>query len=82
MSSHLIPPVYQREVLIYAFRYALGRSTYAVWTMCRVIESAWPQLSAGDRKLIKREIRNAIMDKMAGMDMDAAEWSQLLDLED
>lgn len=82
MSKHLIPPVYQRDVLIYAFRYALGRSTYVVRDMCTVIAAAWSQLPESDRKLIKDEILFAVTNGFAGMDMDAAEWSQLLDLED
>ena len=82
MNKHLIPPAYQSELLLYALRYALGRSTYSVYTVCQVINHAWPDLSTGERELIKREVRNAIKGGIVGMEMDAEEWSQILELED
>lgn len=78
----IIPESEQREVLIYAFRYALGRATYCTHTMQEVIKQAWPDLSLADRGLIKREISDAGECNRLGMECDAVGWIEILDLED
>jgi len=70
-----------REILIYAFRYTLGRASYSVSTMVETIENEWDSISDHDKQLFKREIRQAIESNMAGMDMDVAEWRKILELE-
>ena len=76
----LIPIEDQRDVLIYAFRYTLGRSTYAPHTIISILRENWDMLSVGDKKLYQSEIREAIENDMAGMDVDKNEWARILDL--
>ena len=76
-----IPQQYHRDILIYAARYTLGRSTYAPHTVIELLKTVWPDLSAGDRALYQREIREAIESGRAGMDMDVRAWKTILVLE-
>ena len=39
----LIPESEQRDLLIYAFRYTLGRCTYAPHTVIAVLKQSWPE---------------------------------------
>ena len=65
----------QREMLIYAFRYTLGRQSYAPHTMMEIILANKDNLSEHDTKLIIREIDEAIADDMAGdPKIDARRW--------
>jgi hypothetical protein len=70
----------ERDVLIYAFRYALGRATYSVDTMVNIIIANWNNISKPDRELFKREINEAIDLKHYGMAMDKATWERILSL--
>lgn len=70
----------QEIVLICAFRYALGRSTYVSSEISHIIIGVWDDLSISYRELIQREIRDAIERDMAGMDCDVAEWEKVLRL--
>lgn len=72
----------QRDLLIYAFRYCLGRRTYATHTMQQALKQAWPNLSAGDRAMYKREIREAQENMHLGDDCDAQGWLEVLTWED
>ncbi len=74
----LIPEHEQRDVLIYAFRYTIGRATYAVHTMVEVITYAWDDMDAHSKKLIKREIKEAIDSKRAGHLCDIEMWETIL----
>ena len=71
-----------RDILIYSFRYTLGRASYSVSTMVETILAEWGNLSDHDKQLFKREINQAIESNMAGMDMDITEWKKILDMED
>lgn len=77
----LIPDGDQRDVLIYAFRYALGRATYAPQTVVAVLKRAWPDLSDADRRLYQREIRDALEAGNAGHRCDQAAWESILELD-
>lgn len=68
------------HILFYAFRYALGRSTYAVIDVVDAICKEWPRISQNTRSLMQVEIMDAINRNRAGMDMDVAEWRKVLDL--
>ena len=70
-----------REILFYAFRYALGRSTYAVHTMVECIENNWESLTIHDKNKIKKEIRDMFLDRTTLMDMDKREWTKILELQ-
>ena len=80
VADLVIKPSDQREILLYAFRYALGRMTYSTMTMQHAITEAWPLLNDGTKALIKREIRQANEDDMIGMECDRQGWLKLLEL--
>ena len=67
-------------VLFYAFRYTLGRQTYAIGDMVKVIKEQWPNLSSLFKAKIIQEITIAIELGKAGMDMDIKQWQTILDL--
>ena len=69
----------QRDIILYAFRYALGRMTYSVSTMVDVLDRNWAVLSKSDKELIQREIRFAISNECIGMKCDKEQWQKLLD---
>lgn len=69
------------EILIYAFRYALGRSTYATGTVQRAINENWNSMESHERQLIQREILEAKERDGLGMkEIDAPGWLAILEL--
>ena len=66
-----------RDVLIYSFRYTLGRATYSVSTVATIIKNNSTNLSTPDLGLYIREINQAIEDEMCGMEMDCLVWKHL-----
>lgn len=70
----------QRDVLVYAVRYTLGRSTYSTSTMQSVLVCAWPELTKPERAFYKKEIREAR--SLGDEKIDAPGWKAILDLED
>lgn len=73
-------PAEDVEILVYAFRYALGRMTYATATVADRLKRDWNRLPRHTREQIQSDIRQAIANGTAGMEMDARGWSALLDL--
>ena len=65
------------DILIYAFRYALGRSSYAVSTVIGVIIENAQNLTDSDLKLYIQEIKEAIKIEHCGMEMDCRSWQRL-----
>ena len=65
------------DITFYAFRYALGRKTYAVSVVVRYLQDNWNLLSLDTKNAIKSEIITA-MENNAGMEMDVKEWQSLL----
>jgi len=47
---------FDRDVICYAFRYALGRNSYAPYLMMRKLDEVWNQLDEFTKELILREI--------------------------
>jgi len=69
------------DIIVYAFRYTLGRSTYAVRDMVEVLISNWGILSLRTRNLIRKEIETAIYETgKYGWEMDKNEWLKILEL--
>ena len=67
------------NILIYcATRYALGRSTYVVSTICDILINQRDNLHPKNKKIIKDEIEHAINHGRAGMKMDEEEWKKVL----
>ena len=79
MSEELIP--FDPSIAIYAFRYCLGRKTYAVSECVKYLTNHWDKICKTDRHLIHNEIREAIDKNDIGMDMDRQEWEKILSLE-
>jgi len=67
-------------ILFLAFRYALGRRTYVVHDVTETIIRNWDNLSLKYQSLIHKEIKQAIEDENAGMDMDIERWRKILQL--
>ncbi|HIH03744.1 MAG TPA: hypothetical protein HA263_07850 [Methanoregulaceae archaeon] len=53
---------FDRDILHYAFRYALGRRSYAVGIVIGELRRNWSDLRQFDRELVKKEIRAALAD--------------------
>lgn len=69
------------NIIVYAFRYTLGRSTYAVSEMVEVLIKNWNGLSLRTRNLIRKEIETAIYETgQYGWEMDKNEWLKILEL--
>ena len=67
-----------RELLIYAFRYALGRQSYAPHTVIEIITTNLSTISQSDRSLFIREIDEAISNHSAGDPIiDESRWIAL-----
>jgi len=67
----------QRDMLIYAFRYVLGRQTYAVSTVIDNILNNWDNLSDADKKLYQREIREH-KEQWGFSIIDEPSWNNIL----
>ena len=67
-------------VMVCAFRYALGRSTYVTSMMADEIIINWDILEEFQKTQIKDDIRHAIKHNMAGMDCDVRSWKKILEL--
>lgn len=63
---------------IYAFRYALGRRTYAVSEMCDLLIKNKDKLSEFTKQLMIKEIRQAKETQNIGMDCDCESWFNLI----
>ena len=72
--------IIEENVLFWAFRYALGRSTYAVGDVADAITRNWSELSRSSQFKIKQEISKALVHNDAGMDVDAKAWEAILRL--
>ena len=67
------------NILFYAFRYALGRMTYAVHEVASEIIRNEASISPEMRALMIQEIEESIESGSAGMDMDMREWQRVAD---
>ena len=73
---------YDRDVLIYMFRYCLSRKSYVVGTAIEIIQANWNILSDSDRKLIQKEIKEhfELYSPAEKYDMDKIAWNVILAL--
>ena len=69
------------HMVVFAFRYALGRRTGAVKVVVDQLSDLWLKLPHTDRTQIKQEIRRAIDQGEAGSDCDILEWQTVLELD-
>ena len=63
----------------YAFRYALGRMTYAVADVCIILHKNIKKIDPYNRELMIKEISQAIEDGCAGQRCDVLRWKHLLE---
>lgn len=78
-----IPKKYEEDILIYAFRYVLGRRSYAISIMQDILTMNWEDLSDNTKDLIKKEIieNKAIWETIGNLTIDESGWSKFLALD-
>lgn len=69
-----------QDIALFAFRYALGRKTYAVSKVCSYLKQHWDEFPTSDHEIIPGKIKTAIENDNAGMDMDVESWKEILEL--
>lgn len=68
----------EQFIVVAAFRYALGRRSYAVSIITQWLIKNWNEIHPNDQKLIKKEIQEALDNNRAGMEMDEQRWKKVL----
>jgi hypothetical protein len=74
------PVEVQPVMLMYAFRYALGRQTYAVGNVADTLIANVDALRPDWREQIVRDIGEAIEDGRAGHAIDVERWTQVAEV--
>lgn len=67
-----------RELMFCSFRYALGRMTYIVPSICDILKENVDKLDECHKVLMIKEITAAIEKNDAGMNCDKREWESVL----
>lgn len=75
-------------LILYAFRYALGRTSYAVGEVVDYLEEHWDEIPIAIRRIIHDEIRRRLKQEslvedarsLLGHSCDRKRWLQVLDL--
>lgn len=65
-------------IVFYAFRYALGRKSYAVGEVVNYILKHWNDLQEREKRAMREEINTAIATDRIGMKMDREQWERIL----
>jgi hypothetical protein len=71
---------YDKTILLFAFRYALGRMSTAPSIVTDLIRDNWDRIDSVTRNQIKSEINDAIRLDTIGMEMDKKTWESVLNL--
>ena len=66
------------DLMVCAFRYALGRKTYITSTIAELILKYYLLLDDNDCEVIIRDIKKAFEANNYGMEMDRVSWEQVL----
>lgn len=69
------------DMIMWAFRYALGRRTGAVYSVIEHLKEYWSELEPFTQDQIKREINDAIRLYRTGDECDTDAWMEVLDYE-
>lgn len=77
MTRQLTPD--ERTIVVFAFRYALGRRTYAPSLVAGYITEHLDSFTETDRRQMAEEIEDAERDALLGDAGDAAVWLELKD---
>lgn len=64
-------------ILLYAFRYALGRMTYSVGDVSRALIEHRDKIKPDWRRQIVQDIDNAVNNEGAGMACDIDKWREV-----
>ena len=75
----MISFIVQENIIMWAFRYALGRRTGAVQDVIDCLDKNWNQLKQFTRDQIKIEIKIAIDRDEAGSQCDVKNWKRVLE---
>jgi hypothetical protein len=67
-------------IVFYAFRYCLGRRSYAVDDCVAYLEAHWTELLPRIQRQIQVELRAAIEQNAAGDACDVVQWQRVLAL--
>jgi len=70
----------EETILVFAFRYALGRRSTAPGIVANHLIKRWADLDYYTREQVKEEIRIAIIRGDAGNSHDVETWQKVLDL--
>lgn len=70
--------VFNEDIIMCAFRYALGRSSYVVCRVTDYLIEVWPMISDKLQDLIVEEIIEAINEGAAGDEVDETLWKDVL----
>lgn len=62
-----------------AMRYALGRKTYLIETVCRALISNAKYIRSDIKAGMAREIEKAICNDEAGMPIDVEQWKRVIE---
>lgn len=73
----LSPSTTDQLMAMAAYRYCLGRRSYIVSTCQEWILAIWEQLTNNTRQVMVRDICEALMDGLAGMDCDEHGWRRV-----
>lgn len=68
-------------MIFYAFRYCLGRQTYAVGRCAEYLKTNWSRLAESTREGIKKEILYAFDKGRYGSELDREQWASVLECE-
>jgi len=66
-------------LLVFSFRYALGRTSAAPSIMVEILLNEWNNIGKPTRDQISQEIQEAMTHGMAGMPCDVNQWQKILD---
>lgn len=66
------------DLILCAFRYAMGRRTYIVSTIADIIIKHKDCITGNFKALIKKEIQHALDNDEAGMHCDREDWTRVL----
>lgn len=70
----------EETILVFAFRYALGRRSTAPGIVADYLIKQWADLAPHSRAQVKEEIRTAINRGDAGHPYNVETWQKVLDL--
>lgn len=74
--------VVDETTLVFAFRYALGRTSTAPSHVAEILLAHWDRLAQWTMEQIAQEIRTAMRRGMAGHECDVQTWQRVLDRAD